>query len=134
MGKIEILYLCVHNSCRSQIAEALTNHFYGDYFIAYSAGTSISKEINSDAVRILKNMYKIDMLKNQKPKLIDNSKKVDLIVTMGCNVICPTVNYECDYIDFNIEDPTGKSDLIFEKTIEEIKNKIDLLIKDLYGF
>lgn len=134
MGKIEILYLCVHNSCRSQIAEALTNHFYSDFAKAYSAGTDIKKEINSDAVRVLKDIYKIDMLKDQKVKLIDQSKKVDLIVTMGCNVVCPTINYECDYIDFNIEDPTGKSDLIFEKTIEEIKNKIDLLIKDLYGF
>lgn len=119
----KIAFICVHNSCRSQIAEALTKELRKDY-IAYSAGTEVKATINQDAVRIMKEVYNIDM-SNQYSKLISSIPKCDIYVTMGCNVMCPKVDFD---LDFNILDPTGKSDDEFIKVIDEIKHKILTLL------
>ena len=60
-GKPKVAFVCVHNSCRSQIAEALGKLFASDVFDSYSAGTEIKSHINPDAVRIMKKLYDIDM-------------------------------------------------------------------------
>lgn len=116
-----VAFICVHNSCRSQIAEALCRLYRKD-LICYSAGTEIKNMINQDAVRIMKEIYKIDMSK-QYSKLLKDIPTCDIYVTMGCNVKCPFVGKDFD-LDFNILDPTGKSDIEFIKAIEEIKAKV----------
>ena len=121
--KLKVAFICVHNSCRSQIAEALGKHLASDVFDCYSAGTETKPEINQDAVRIMKARYGIDMEKTQYSKLLEELPPVDIVVTMGCNVQCP--NLLCRHReDWGLDDPTGKSDSEFEKTIEAIAENI----------
>lgn len=121
--KLKVAFVCVHNSCRSQIAEALGKRLAADVFDCYSAGTETKPEINRDAVRIMKDRYGIDMEKTQYPKLLAELPPVDSVVTMGCNVQCP--NLPCRHReDWGLDDPTGKSDSEFLKTIEAIAKNV----------
>lgn len=120
----KVAFICVHNSCRSQIAEALGRHLAGDVFESYSAGTETKPQINQDAVRIMKEKYGIDMEKEgQKSKLISEIPDVDAVITMGCNVSCPYLPCSMKE-DWGLEDPTGKDDQEFIKVIEEIEKDI----------
>lgn len=85
----KIAFICVHNSCRSQMAEAVAKHLVSDVFTAYSAGTETKPRINQDAVRIIKDLYHIDMEQTQHSKLLSEIPPVDIVITMGCNVNCP---------------------------------------------
>ena len=121
--KKKIAFICVHNSCRSQIAEALAKHFRGDEFDFYSAGTETKPQINQDAVRLVKKLYGIDMEQTQYSKLISDIPDLDVAISMGCNVTCPYIGKDFDD-NWQLEDPTGKSDEEFIKVIEEIEDKI----------
>lgn len=125
-SKPKVAFICVHNSCRSQIAEALGKYLAGDVFESYSAGTEIKPQINQDAVQLMKDLYGIDMEKNQHPKLIDQIPPVEIVVTMGCNVQCPYLPYKHKE-DWGLDDPTGKSDEEFIKVISIIETKIEEL-------
>ncbi len=131
-SKPKVGFICVHNSCRSQIAEALGKHLASDVFESYSAGTETKPEINQDAVRLMKELYGIDMEKTQTSKLLDDIPEVDVVITMGCNVECPYL--PCKYReDWDLDDPTGKSDDEFKKVISTIEYKMKELkerIKD----
>ncbi len=119
----KVAFICVHNSCRSQIAEALGKYFASDVFDSYSAGTEVKPCINQDAVRIMKSIHSIDMEKDQYSKLLNDIPKVDVVITMGCNVNCPYL--PCKYReDWGLEDPSGKSDDEFIKVINTIEEKI----------
>lgn len=133
MKKLKIAFICVHNSCRSQMAEAITNLKYKDLFEAYSAGTHLKDEINQDAVKTIIKLYDFDMNKYQKNKLIDEIGEMDIIITMGCNVDCP--NLPSKYrMDFGLDDPSGKDSEIFELTAKFIDEKINnLYLKIKYG-
>lgn len=121
--KLKVAFVCVHNSCRSQIAEALGKRLVADVFDCYSAGTETKPEINRDAVRIMKDRYGIDMEKTQYPKLLAELPLVDIVVTMGCNGQCP--NLPCRHReDWGLDDPTGKSDSEFLKAIEAIAKNV----------
>ena len=130
MQKFKIGFICVHNSCRSQMAEALSKLFAEDIFESYSAGTELVPHINKQAVRIIKEKYNYDM-SNQYSKLIKDLPELDIVITMGCNVECPYV--KCKYrADWGLEDPTGKSDdefikvaKIIEQNILDLSNKIN---------
>ncbi len=120
---IKVAFVCVHNSCRSQIAEALGKHLASDAFESYSAGTETKPQVNQDAVRLMKHIYGIDMEKTQRSKLLKDIPPVDIVVTMGCNVNCPFL--PCRHReDWGLEDPSGKSDEEFIKTIKVIHEKI----------
>lgn len=121
--KPKIAFICVHNSCRSQIAEALGKHFAADVFESYSAGTVLKNHINSDAVRLVKELYGIDMELTQRPKLLEDIPPVDVVVTMGCNVECPYLPCKRRE-DWGLQDPTGKSDEDFISVIKTIEDKI----------
>ena len=121
--KKKVAFICVHNSCRSQIAEALGKYLASDVFESYSAGTQTKPQINQDAVRIMKKMYAIDMEKNQYSKLISEIPKPDIAISMGCNVGCPFIGRSFDD-NWGLDDPTGKSDEEFEIVIKEIERKI----------
>lgn len=115
--------LCVHNSCRSQIAEALSKKYASDVFESYSAGTMENDKLNLDALRLMKDIYNIDMAKSQHSKLIEDIPEADILITMGCNVICPHVKSKYKE-DWGLEDPTGKSDDSFKETISETERKV----------
>ena len=120
----KVAFVCVHNSCRSQIAEALGRHLAPDVFESYSAGTERRNRINPDAVRLMKELYHIDMeAEGQHSKLLSELPPVDVVVTMGCNVQCP--NLPCRWReDWGLEDPTGQTDEVFLDTIRKIEEKI----------
>ena len=121
--KTKVAFICVHNSCRSQIAEALGKHLASDVFESYSAGTETKPQINQDAVRLMKQLYDIDMEKTQRSKLLSEIPPVDIVITMGCNVECPFL--PCEYReDWGLEDPTGSSDEVFLQVIEAIEGKV----------
>ena len=121
---LKVAFICVHNACRSQIAEALGKKLASDTFESYSAGTELRPNINQDAVRLMRRLYGIDMeQQGQKSKLISDIPAVDAVITMGCNVSCP--NLPCRLReDWGLEDPSGKDDAAFLETIAKIEEKI----------
>lgn len=122
-AKKKIAFICVHNSCRSQIAEALGRYLASDVFESYSAGTETKPKINQDAVRIMKDLYGIDMEQAQYSKLISDIPEPDIAISMGCNVGCPFIGKVFDD-NWGLEDPTGKSDEEFEIIIREIESRV----------
>lgn len=131
---MKVAFVCVHNSCRSQIAEVLGRLFASDVFESYSAGTETKPQINQDAVRIVKQKYGIDMEETQYSKLISEIPPVDIVITMGCNVSCPSL--PCKHReDWGLDDPTGKDDDVFIDTAEKIERKVrELRDKIVSGF
>ena len=123
----KVAFICVHNSCRSQIAEVLGKHFASDVFESYSAGTETKPQINQDAIRIMKEMYGIDMEKAQYSKLILDIPDPEIVISMGCNVGCPFIGRSFDD-NWGLDDPTGKSDEEFIEIISRIELKIKNLI------
>ena len=123
MKKPKVAFICVHNSCRSQIAEALGKHLRWNEFAFYSAGTETKPQINQDAVRLMKELYGIDMEKKQYSKLISSIPEPDISISMGCDVGCPFIGRVFDD-NWKLEDPTGKTDDDFRVVIQQIEKNI----------
>lgn len=128
--KPKVAFICVHNSCRSQMAEALGKLFASDTFDSYSAGTETKPEINQDAVRIIKDIYGINMNEVHTSKLLTDIPEVDIVVKMGCNVVCPFLPAKHTE-DWGLDDPTGKEDeefiriaKIIEEKVKDLKSRI----------
>ena len=131
MSKPKVAFICVHNSCRSQIAEALGRHLASEVFESYSAGTETKPQINQDAVRLMKELYNIDMeADGQYSKLITDIPEPDIAISMGCNVGCPFVGRPFDD-NWGLDDPTGQSDDVFIEVIGRIAGEIIGLKKKL---
>ncbi len=134
INRTKVAFICVHNSCRSQMAEAIAKLFAADRFEAFSAGTETKPQINQDAVEVIKELYGVDMNATQKSKLLSDIPPVDIVITMGCNVECPFL--PCKYReDWGLDDPTGKDKSEFiriartiEKNIINLKNRMDDLL------
>jgi len=121
--KVKVAFICVHNSCRSQMAEAISKLIAADAYEAYSAGTETKPQINQDAVAVIKKLYGVDMNSTQKSKLLSDTPPVDIVITMGCNVQCPYL--PCRFReDWGLEDPTGKSEEEFIATAKLIESKV----------
>ncbi len=122
-GKPKVAFVCVHNSCRSQIAEALGKKLAGDVFESYSAGTQLKDHINPDAVRMMKQLYGIDMEETQHSKLLSQIPQPDVVIFMGCNVSCPVLPSQ--YAEnWGLDDPSGQDDSVFAYTIDQIEKKV----------
>lgn len=119
----KVAFVCVHNSCRSQMAEALGKHFASDVFKSFSAGTEVKDKINPDAVRLIKQLYNIDMEKKQYSKLLPDIPDPDVVILMGCNVSCPIISAKYTE-NWGLEDPTGKTDDEFNQIISQIEKNI----------
>ena len=131
MSKPKVAFICVHNSCRSQMAEAISKLYAFDVFEAYSGGTETKPQINPDAVRIIKQLYGVDMTQTQSSKLLTELPPVDVVITMGCGVSCPLI--PCKYReDWGLLDPSGKSDKKFIKTAKIIELNVLKLKKDIH--
>lgn len=127
--KPKVAFICVHNSCRSQMAEALAKLFAEDVFEAYSAGTELKDNINQDAVKIIKALYALDMNKTQRSKLLKELPEIDIVIKMGCNVVCPFLPAK-HIEDWGLQDPTGKSEEEFIKIAKVIEEKVkDLALR-----
>ncbi len=123
MKKKKVAFICVHNSCRSQIAEALGKQLASDVFESYSAGTETKSNINPDAVRMMKELYGIDIEQTQRPKLITDIPNPDVAISMGCDVDCPFIGRAFDD-NWELPDPTEKTDEEFKIVIKRIEEKI----------
>lgn len=132
MRKLKVAFICVHNSCRSQIAEALGKKLAFDVFESYSAGSETKMQINQDAVGIMKKLYGIDMEKTQYSKLVCDIPTPDILISMGCNVECPYIGMPFDD-DWGLDDPTEKSEEEYIKVIKEIEGKVLALRERIQG-
>lgn len=132
MGKLKVAFICVHNSCRSQIAEALGKKLAFDVFESYSAGSETKMQINQDAVGIMKKLYGIDMEKTQYSKLVCDIPTPDILISMGCNVECPYIGMPFDD-DWGLDDPTGKSEEEYIKVIKRSEGKVVALRERIQG-
>lgn len=122
-----IAFLCVKNSSRSQIAEALCRHFAGNIFTCYSAGSDPGESVDPTAIRFMQEHYGIDM-RGMSPKPISDLPKIDIVVTMGCGVVCPVIP-GTRRIEWHIDDPVGKGDEAYRLAITEIEANIKTLIE-----
>lgn len=134
-GKLVVAFICTHNSCRSQIAEALATDYARrgvpgfDRFAFVSAGTELKNAINPDAQRLLLERRGIDMAaRGQRPKLIADIPRPDIAVSMGCGVHCPFIGRPFD-ADWGLDDPTGLPDDEFLTAIDAI----DRLVRAIPG-
>lgn len=133
-SKPKVGFICVHNSCRSQMAEAIAKILATDEFEAFSAGTEIKSSIDPLAVEVIKELYSVNMTQTQSPKLLLDIPPIDVLITMGCNVDCPSL--PCKYReDWGLEDPHGKGKdeyvklaKVIETKILNLKNEINNLI------
>ena len=123
MTRPKVAFVCVHNSCRSQIAEALGKHLRGDDFEFYSAGTETKPQINQDAVRLMKQLYGIDMEQTQYSKTFDKIPAPDIAISMGCDVDCPYIGREFDD-NWGLPDPTGETDEFFIEVMKLIEERV----------
>ena len=130
MIKKKVAFICVHNSCRSQIAEAIGKIIASDKYDFYSAGTQKQPKINQDAVRLIKAIYGVNMESTQFSKTIDEIPSPDIAISMGCNVTSPFIGRNFDE-NWDLEDPTGKSDEEFKMIIKEIEDRILQLKNEL---
>ena len=122
MASIKVAFICTHNACRSQIAEAMARHMNPEGYEFYSAGSAVKKQIDPAAVQIMKDHFGIDM-SGQYPKTVQEIPEPDIAISMGCNVGCPYIGRGFDD-DWGLEDPTGKNDEVFLEIIDEIEKHI----------
>ncbi len=125
--KKKIAFVCVHNSCRSQMAEGWANKLGSDVLEVYSAGTEEYPEVKPGAVQVMEELD-IDMSDHRPKLLTDIPEEIDILITMGCNVVCPYV--PCKHSeDWGLEDPSGGPIEGFRNTRDIIKEKVEDLIK-----
>jgi arsenate reductase (thioredoxin) len=125
-----VLFICVHNAGRSQMAEAFFNTLSGGRYWAMSAGSRPSEAVNPIVVEAMREVG-IDISGNR-PKKLDQRMilEADLAITMGCGEdVCPVVPNELR--DWDLEDPSGKTIEAVRQIRDEIRTRVDLLIKEL---
>lgn len=126
----KVLFVCVENAARSQMAEAFLNKLSSGKMAATSAGVKPAKEVNPMAIEVMREIG-IDMSK-QKPKMLtaEMVKAADQVITMGCGAdVCPASPIESE--DWGIRDPSGKSIETFREVRDEIKKRVEKLIKEI---
>jgi arsenate reductase len=125
--KLKVGFVCIHNSCRSQMAEGWAKKLGKDVMEAYSAGTEDYPEVKPLAVAVMEEA-EVDMSSHTPKLLADIPKKLDILITMGCGVTCPFV--PCGYReDWGLEDPSGGPIEGFRLTRDTIKLKVEELIE-----
>jgi arsenate reductase len=124
----KILFVCVENAGRSQMAEAFAKHYGKDKISASSAGIKLADKVNPTVVEVMKEKG-IDISKNQ-PKLVTPKmvEEADLIITMGCGAadLCPGPFFKAT-VDWGLEDPKGKP----IERVREIRDEIERRVKTL---
>jgi len=127
--KQKVAFICVGNSCRSQMAEGFTKHYGSDVLEVYSAGTEPADAVNPDAVLVMKEAG-ID-ISSQYPKLLkDIPSELDIVITMGCNVQCPFIPSK-HREDWGLEDPVGKPVEEFRKIRDTIRENVEQLVEKI---
>ncbi|HEX9059772.1 MAG TPA: arsenate reductase ArsC [Clostridia bacterium] len=120
--KMKAAFICTGNSCRSQMAEGLAKHYGSDVLEVYSAGTHPAEGVNPNAIAVLKEIG-IDISGNEPKLLEDIPEEIDILITMGCGVVCPFIpsKYEADW---GLPDPVGQPIEEFRRIRDMIKDKV----------
>lgn len=123
----KVLFVCIENSCRSQMAEGFARYFGKGIIEPYSAGSKPSGKINPNAIQVMQEDG-IDIT-SQRSKGFDEPgiKDFDLVITLGCKDTCPFVPSK-KYIEWQIEDPKGKDLEFFIKVRNDIKENVKKLL------
>lgn len=130
MSKATVLFVCVHNAGRSQMAAGYLQHLAGDRVTVLSAGTEPKNEINPSAIAAMAEEG-IDIASNQPKVLTDEAvKESDYVITMGCGDTCPFFPGKT-YLDWPLEDPAGKGVEAVRPIRNEIRRMVEALIKEI---
>ena len=125
-----VLFVCIHNSCRSQMAEGFARHFGHGRIEAYSAGSQPSGEVDSGAIETMREIG-IDISSHTSKGLADIPQvEYDFVATMGCGDACPAVRAK-QREDWGIADPKGKSPDVYRAARDEIARRVQDLLRDL---
>lgn len=126
----KILFVCIENSCRSQIAEGFARQLGVGIIEAFSAGSKPSGKVNSMAIEVMREAG-IDISGNVSKGFNELPvKDFDYAVTLGCQDICPFVTAS-KHIEWQIEDPKGRDISFFKKIRDDIKSKVKGLVDTL---
>ena len=124
--KLKVAFICVHNSCRSQMAEGLARHLGSDVLESYSAGTEEYPEVKPLAIEVMEEI-EISMDSHYPKLLTEIPDEVDILITMGCGVVCPFLPSKHEE-DWGLDDPSGGTIEDFRKTRDLIEDKVQDLI------
>ena len=126
----EVLFVCVHNAGRSQMAAALLEHHAGDRVRVRSAGTTPSEEIHANVVEAMAELG-LDV-STARPKGLreDDVREVDVVITMGCGDACPVVP-GTRYLDWDLPDPAGKPIAEVRPIRDDIERRVLDLLREL---
>lgn len=127
--KNKVAFVCIGNSCRSQMAEGFAKEYAGEILEVYSAGTNPAPEVKVNAVKAM-NEVGIN-ISSQYPKLLEEiPSELDVLITMGCGVECPYI--PCKFReDWGLDDPAGQSLAVFRETRKIINKKVKELIEKI---
>jgi arsenate reductase len=129
-GVPEVLFVCVHNAGRSQMAAALLDHYAAGRVRVSSAGSTPADEINPSVVAVLREMG-IDVSKEFPKRLTtDAVHAADVVVTMGCGDACPIVPGK-RFLDWELPDPSGKPVADVRPILDEIDHRVRGLLGEL---
>ena len=129
-GKMKLLFVCVENARRSQMAEGFANAFGQGRLEVYSAGSRPSFQVDPLAIEVMKEKG-ID-LSARRPKGLNDLPPVemDYLITMGCEETCPAIPAK-KVIEWEIPDPKGKSIDVFRQVRDLIENKVTALLQEI---
>lgn len=130
---MKIAFICIHNSCRSQMAEALANFYAKKMQLdleIYSAGSEKSRSIHPKAIYFLALNYGIDMSNHYVKTINTLPKDIDIVISMGCGVKCPTLRGKYSF-DFQLEDPSNFDDTAFQESIKILESKVIALLESI---
>jgi protein-tyrosine-phosphatase len=121
-----VMFVCVHNAGRSQMAQGFLTHLAGDRVEVRSSGTMPADQVNPAAVEAMKELG-ID-ISNAKPKVLtdEDVRASDYVITMGCGDACPFYPGK-KYLDWKLDDPAGKG----VDAVRPIRDQIRKLVEDL---
>jgi protein-tyrosine-phosphatase len=126
----EVLFVCVHNAGRSQMAAALLEHYAGGRVTVRSAGSAPADEVNPAVVRVMAEVG-LDVSAERPKRLTDDAaREADVVVTMGCGDACPVFPGK-RYLDWELEDPAGKDDATVRRVRDEIAERVKGLLAEL---
>ncbi|PIW66911.1 MAG: hypothetical protein COW11_00870 [Candidatus Omnitrophica bacterium CG12_big_fil_rev_8_21_14_0_65_43_15] len=126
----KVLFVCIENSCRSQIAEGFAKSIGKDVLEAYSAGSKPSGKVNPTAIEVMREIG-IDIAGQKSKGFLDLPvKKFDYVITLGCKDVCPFVPAS-EHIEWQIADPKDSEINFFRKVRDQIRSEVEKLIQNI---